>query len=309
LLPSENVPWPPLQDGVLEGNVTADIVVDREGKVRELGSVVSENSAIDEAGRQRILAMRFTPFSVNGVPVQAMSQITVPFKTVRPAGTEKFESARTYFEQGRKVSSPEDGSAKPYILRAEFETGTKSGPAKGRYEDTWVSGTQWRREAWFEKSHYIRTRNGENLYQLAEGPEVGILQMVLKIIEPIPAIHTFYESDWRIRRDTVNGTQTIRVMAGYESPDGKFDSEQTRGYWFDDTGLLLKTYFGGVEAQRSDFHQFAGVRFAHHIDVRKDGHLAMIVQVTEVQDAGTPPASLFELKGHPKQRAFTSEVR
>jgi hypothetical protein len=72
---------------VLEGNVTTDVVVDREGKVRELGSVISENSGIVEAGRRRILAMRFTPFMVNGAPVEAMSQIRVPFKTVRPAGS------------------------------------------------------------------------------------------------------------------------------------------------------------------------------------------------------------------------------
>jgi hypothetical protein len=87
LLPEEPVAWPPLQDGSLEGNVTTDVAVDHEGKVRKLGSVISESSGIVEAGRRRILALRFTPFMVNGAPVQAMSQITVPFKSVRPAGS------------------------------------------------------------------------------------------------------------------------------------------------------------------------------------------------------------------------------
>jgi hypothetical protein len=44
LLPMESLAWPALQDGPLEGNVTAIVVVDRDGKVREIESVISENS-------------------------------------------------------------------------------------------------------------------------------------------------------------------------------------------------------------------------------------------------------------------------
>jgi hypothetical protein len=31
------------------------------------------------------------------------------------------------------------------------------------------------------------------------------------------------------------------VLAGYESSEGKLDPDQARGYWFDDSGSLLKT--------------------------------------------------------------------
>jgi hypothetical protein len=84
LLPMESPSWPTVQDGPLEGNVTTEIVVDREGKVRDLGPVISENSRVNDTGKKAVGAMRFTPFLSGGVPVQVMSQITVPFKTVRP---------------------------------------------------------------------------------------------------------------------------------------------------------------------------------------------------------------------------------
>jgi hypothetical protein len=308
LQPAEPAPWPPLQDGPLEGNITTEILVDREGKVREFGPVVSENSAINDAGRLRILAMQFKPFLQEGMPVQVLSQITVPFKTVRPAGTETFDSARTYFERGRRVSFPAAGTGTPYILHAEFEAGTKRGTATGRYEDTWLSETQWRREAWFEDSHYVRSRNGEKLYQVGEGPEVGLLQFLFRVIEPIPATDTFQEADWRIKRDTANDVHAVRVLAGYESPEGKLDPEQARGYWFDESGLLLKTFFDGIEARRSDFQEFAGIKLAHRIDALKDGHLVMRIRVTEIAPSSTQ-ADIFDLKGHTSQRAFTSEVR
>ena len=309
ILPSEPAPWPPLQDGPLEGNVTTVIVVDREGAVREIGSIVSENSTLNDAGRQRILAMRFKPFLQDGVPVQAMSQITVPFKTVRPAGVETFGSARSYFERGRKASFLAAGSDKPYVFDAEFDAKGSEGLDKGHYEDTWLSNTQWRREASFGKSRYVRSRNGDKRYELAEGPDAGLLRLVLKTLEPIPATDTFVESDWRIKRDPVDGVQALRVLAGYESADGKLDPGQARGYWFDDSGLLLKTYLGGLETKWSDFQDFAGFKVARQIDVHKDGKLALRIHVTEVTPAGATPANNFEIKGHEWQRSFTAEER
>jgi hypothetical protein len=72
----------------------------------------------------------------------------------------------------------------------------------------------------------------EKCYQFAEGPAAPLLRLVLRELESIPAIDTFVEQDWRIKRDTVNGVRTVRVLTGYESPEGKLDAEQTPGYWF-----------------------------------------------------------------------------
>lgn len=310
LLPMPPIAWPTVQDGPLQGNVTTIVIIDREGKVRDIDSIMSENESVNETGRQAVAAMRFKPFLQNGVPVQVMSQVTTPFRTTRPIGDETFESARTYFERGRHIGFLAAGNAPPYVLRAEFEARAKSGKIeKGRYEDTWLSDGRWRREAWFAGSHYVRSRNGDKTYQFAEGEDAAILRFVLKVLEPIPAIDTFVESDWRIKRDTINGNRTVRVLAGYESPEGKLDPEQARGYWFDDTGLLVQTYFKGIETRRAEFEEFAGVRIARRIDVLKDDKVAMQVRITETSSAGPMPAKSFEVPHHEWTRAFTDEAR
>jgi hypothetical protein len=310
LLPMGTIVWPPLQDGPLQGNFTTQVIVDRSGIVRETGTEVSENPGVNSTGRQAAAAMRFKPFLSNGLPVQVMAQVTIPFNTVRPGGVEVFASARTLFERARHAGFPAAGTGGPYVLRAEFSAKAISGAvAKGRYEDTWVSNTQWRREAWFATSHYVRSRDGGKSYQLAEGPDAPLLRFVFKVLEPIPALDTFVESDWRIKRDPVNNVQTVRVLTGYESPDGSLDAEHARGYWFDVTGLLIKTYFDGIETRRSDFSDFAGVAIARKIDVLKDGMPAMQISVTEVKPAGRNPAQIFEVPGHEWTRAFTGEER
>jgi len=132
---------------------------------------------------------------------------------------------------------------------------------------------------------------------------------VLKAMEPIPAIDTFVESDWRIKRETLDGVKTIRVLAGYESPDGTLDPEHARGYWFDERGELVKTFFSGIETRRSEFDEFGGVEIARKIKVMRDGAVEILISVTQISPAGTIPADAFDLPGHEWNRAFTDEVR
>jgi len=239
-----------------------------------------------------------------------VSRITMPFKTTRPAGVESFESARTFFERGRRVGFPAAGTGPPYVFHAVFQTKIAAGSvAEGHYVDTWIRTDEWRREATIGDSRYIRTQHGEQRYELSEGPDAARLKLVLKVMEPIPAIDTFVESDWKIKRDTVDGVKAVRVLAGYESPEGALDPEQARGFWFDEAGQLLKTYFKGIETRRSDFADFNGARAPREIKVLRNGGTAMAIRVTEMNQAGTIPEDTFELPGHEWERAFTDEVR
>ncbi len=84
LLAMDPIVWPPLKDGPLEGVMTSSIVVDRAGRVREIGSIVTDNNSMSEAARKMIATMQFAPYLQNGVPVQVVSRITMPFKASRP---------------------------------------------------------------------------------------------------------------------------------------------------------------------------------------------------------------------------------
>lgn len=172
-----------------------------------------------------------------------------------------------------------------------------------------MSETQWRREAIFGNNHFVRTRNGEKYYLQAEGPATGFLRLVLMMLEPIPAIDTFVESDWRIQRDQWNGISTVRVASGHENPDGSPDPKMFRGYWFDSGGQLVKAYQAGLEIRRSNFKEFGGALVAERIDVLKDNQLAMQITVTSVNTTQPSDPKLFVLRGHEWERRFTAEVR
>jgi hypothetical protein len=311
LLPGKPFEWPALTDGPLEGVVWTEVVIDRKGKIREMIPPIADNGGVKAAAEQGFRAMQFKPVLHDGVPVQAMGRLSVSFKTVRPEGVETFESARSYFERRRKASCLGAGANAPYLLRAEFQAGTTHGTVDtGRYEDTWISETEWKREAWFGSSHLVRSQSGETHYTLSEGPEAGLLRFVMLLVEPIPAGDTMTESDWRIRRDSVDGVKTIRVLRGPEGLNGELEARKSQGYWFDESGQLVKSFTSGFEIRPSLVEAYGGVQVARRIDVLKDGKLGMRFFVKEIGLPADPAVSKnFTLKGHEWQRAFTAEVR
>ena len=296
LLPGTHFDWPAVKDGPLEGNVGTDIVLDRTGKIREMEATIAENPAVNDAAAAGFHAMQFRPFLKNGVPVQVVGRLNERFKTVRPAGVETFESAQVYFERGRKASFLAGGATSPYKLRADFQVGTTKGVQSGRYEDTWVNANEWKREAWFGSSHLVKAQSGEKHYVQAEGPESGMLKMVMRVMEPIPAADTMTESDWRIQRDTTDGAKTIRVFRGPEGPNGELEPGKSEGFWFDDAGHLVKTYTRGFELRPSKQADYEAVQVARQIDVLKDGKVGMRFVVNDVAPADPAEAKDFKLK-------------
>lgn len=310
LLPGEPFSWPPVVNGPFEGGVGTEIVLDRSGKIRDMTPPISDNPAMRDAAEQQFRAMQFQPVVRNGTPVQVVGHFSVPFKTTRPAGVETFESARTYFDQGRKISCLGAGANAPYVLHAEFQASNAKGTIEtGRYEDTWLSVTEWKREAWFGSSHLVRSQNGEKHYVISEGPEATLLRLVMLAVEPIPAADTMTESDWRIQLDTVEGIKTIRVFRGPEGPNGELDPKTSQGYWFDGGGQLVKSFTSNFEIRPSAMAPYANVQMPRQIELLSGGKVGIRFLVKDIQPADTALSKTLTLKGHEWQRAFTAETR
>jgi hypothetical protein len=307
---SQSFAWPPAENGPFEGTVWMEVVIDRTGKVREeTMSPIANNPAMSGAARKGFWAMQFKPFMSNGVPVQATGRLTVAFKTARPVAMEAFDSALNYFEHGRKSSFLAAGASAPYELHAEFQVGIHGSIQSGRYEDTWISDMQWKREAWIGSSHVVRSQSGDKYYRLSEGADSHVLDLVMLFMEPIPAGDTMTESDWSISRDAAYGVTAVRVSRGTEDQKGELHADKSQAYWFDESGHLLKSYVSGLEVRPMDVEPFDGLRIARRIDVLNNGQMPMEISIKDIGPPATVDPKQFKLKGHEWQRAFTAEVR
>lgn len=318
--------WPAVQDGPLEGLLTTTyVLVDRRGAVRDVGMILSDSPALNNAAKEYITGLHFKPFVFNGEPVQVISRITMPFKTVRPAGVDTFDSARNYFEHGRKINSPAFSGAKPYVLHATIQIYTLGGVLQGQYTDTWKADDEWKREAKIGKNYYARSRNGGKYYTLIGGKKPvlprelqsvamyyrSISGFVLKAIEPILTTDVFYEADWRIRRDNVDGVNSIRVLRGVEPQNGICDPEYASGFWFDPADRLIRVC-ERVDIRYSDFVSFNGAQIPKHIRVLDGDKTLASIQVDDMHPLNpATPNKTFDLPSAPSDRSFTatSEAR
>lgn len=241
--------------------------------------------------------------------MEAVGRFVVRFKVHRPAGEENFDTAKHYFSRGREATYLAAAAKAPYHLTAEFAVGAASGIERGTYEDTWVSTTEWRREASIGDSRVIRTQSGDHFYRSVDGSQSNLLLMILRVLEPIPAEDTMTESDWRIRRDTVEGLPTIRVARGEEEQNGDLMPSNAEGFWFDESGRLVKYVVERSEIRLTNVEQYDGVPVPRLISVYQSGNLVMRIQVKEIAPADSAKEKDFKLEGHEWKRAFTAEVR
>jgi hypothetical protein len=323
LQPGPPPQWPAIQDGPQEGALTTTyVLVDRTGAVRDVGMILSDSPWLENTAKEYISGLRFKPFLVDGEPVQVISRITMSFKIVRPAGVETFDSARNYFEHGRKVNSPAFSAGKPYVLHATIQVYADSGILKGEYTDMWKADDEWKREATIGESYFARSQNGKRYYQLMAGnkpalpPELRSSAgafftasgFALEAIEPIPPTDDFYEADWRIRRDNVDGVNSIRVLRGVEPQNGVCDPEHATGFWFDPEGRLIR-FCAGLDIHYSEFTSFNGAQIPQLIRVLSGDKTLISIRVTEMRalDPDTPNKT-FDLPSSPSGRSFITAI-
>jgi hypothetical protein len=246
-----------------------------------------------------------------GVRVEGVSARVRQIGSVTAAVTaDSLGSAKTYFDRARILGFPAAGQGQPYVLHATFATRASSGNVEtGTYTDTWMSATQWRREAVLGQSRFVRSRDGKKWYRLDNGPDAAVLQFVLTAMEPIPATNKFAESKWTVERDNGERAALVRVSQGRENADGTSDLQGYEGYWFNSAGQLVESRLNGLELRLSKFEDFNGVHLARQIDTTVAGKVGMRIDVTELQPAGTVDAGIFKIKGNNWLREDSSEVR
>lgn len=144
--------------------------------------------------------------------------------------------------------------------------------------------------------------------QTAARASMSISAFVLSAIEPIPTTDSFYEADWRIRRDNVDGVSSIRVLRGYEPQNGVCDPEHAYAFWFDSASRLIRVC-ERVDIRYSDFADFNGAQVPRHIHVLDGDKTVVSIQINEMRPLDLKvPNKEFDLPSAPRSRSFTAAI-
>ncbi|HEV2617881.1 MAG TPA: energy transducer TonB [Candidatus Acidoferrales bacterium] len=76
-----DIQWPTIKDGKPVGRLSVYVCVDRQGSVREIYALNSDNPYMTDAASKQVMAWKFKPASNSGEPVQIEGILTFAYQT------------------------------------------------------------------------------------------------------------------------------------------------------------------------------------------------------------------------------------
>lgn len=78
---SSAIQWPPIKDGKPVGVLSICVFLDRNGRVREISDLNSDNPFMTDAAKKAVMDWKFKPAVMKGNPVQIKSILTFAYQT------------------------------------------------------------------------------------------------------------------------------------------------------------------------------------------------------------------------------------
>ena len=77
--------WPELPGTRVDGVIWVDLVLDKDGHIRQPFSMISDNPALNDLVHEYLAKLQFKPVLVNGQPVQTVRHVVLHFNLGQPA--------------------------------------------------------------------------------------------------------------------------------------------------------------------------------------------------------------------------------
>ncbi len=281
--------WPIVHNFPASGVMTVEVKLDREGAVREIGTVVSTNFVLTGAAREQIQKWKFEPYLLDGAPVQVNTTLAIRYdaKMELLGETGKSLPVEPFLERMKKsleLSDPRTSDALPFHTQATIEG--DSGQT-GTYEEFWSSKDQWTREIRLGSvALQLVSHKGEQVSQKISGSNATPKQMT-ELMDLLVSGHfpdrryEVYEADWGQSAVTFDGMDTVRVARG--QVDVKNQPINGQAYWFDSSGLLRGDYEMPTTTTYADFAPWSNKQVPRRLEVSVSGIRKWLVVINKIE--------------------------
>ena len=287
--------WPILHNFPAIGSLTINVKLDREGNVRELGSPISRNVAVNDAAAAQIKTWKFKPYPDETHAVEVDTYLTLHFDSkVRLLGGDGNRYATENFFQriarARRLSDPRIPGSAPFHLHASFLTADNS---SGTYEEFWLSPTRWRRQVQLGTVSVVQAQLGNRLFTKNSGSPFTpkLIHFFLDSLDiPFPRTDgSFIEGDWGHSAVLFEGVDMVRVARGQVDERNRPITGQA--YWFDSNDLLHASYWDPKTTSYRHFQQWNDKMVPRSIELTQKDALLMVTTIDLLEP---PPQSLAD---------------
>jgi hypothetical protein len=298
--------WPAVSKKPTVNSISVDIVIGRDGRVKEAWSYSPIENAIEDAVLMAVRKWMFSPQNVDGIPAQVTTKLIVPF----PGGVQNAPAegpdVKPIFSRMRGAGSLRLDGAPSFRVKASF--GTPDGATNGTYEETWVSPTKWRREVKLNDSSIAEVRTEDAFYRTFPGKYASRLadDVVDSLSFSLPGDNgsDLHDADWKTVNAKFGNVPVLRLSNGYINPQGKPDPLTMMYFVEEKTGYIRGRSRYSIITVFNDLQPFGEKSIARKLTMLGGDVTRMDITVDTLEPATDVNESIFRIAG--AKPVFTS---
>jgi len=299
--------WPSISKKPNSGNIDVAIVIGRDGRVKEAWSYSPVDPKVKDAALQAMRKWTFTPQSVDGVPAQIETKLTIPFSAALEGAGANEPAVRPIFDRMRAAGSLRLDGAPGFHVKASFSSDDAG--AKGTYEETWISPKKWRREVDLNGTSLIEVRTEDAFYRTFPGKYVPRLadDVIDFLSFSLPGDNgsDLHDQDWSVVNAKLGSTPLLRLSKGYINPEGEADALALLYFVEEKTGFLRGRYHYSTLTVFNSLEPFGEKIVARKLTAMGGDMKKMEITIDVLETAANVGDSILQIPG--VQPLFTSE--
>jgi hypothetical protein len=298
--------WPPLDKKPEGTGANVEIVVGRNGHVKDAWCYSNAGEAVKAAALSTARKWTFSPQNVDGVPAQVQSHIIFPFPpTLKAAASGPVVSS--IFDRMRQAVDIRLEGSPAFHLKASFNS--EDVGVKGSYEETWISPKKWRREVAVNDAVVVEVQTEDAFYRTFPGKYAPRLadDILDALSFNLPGDNgtDFHEPDWTAVDAKLFNLSTLRLSQGYINPQGRPDAF-TQVYFVEEKTGFVRGRFHYVHLTVfNDLQMFGEKNFARKLTLLGTDVKKMEITVDTLELAKDVNQTIFQLPG--TKPVFTKE--
>ena len=293
------IQWPPVSKKPSVNSMKVEIVIGRDGRVKEAWSYSPVDNSIEDAALNAIRKWTFQPQNVDGVPAQIETNLMIPFPAEFQGAAATQPEVRPIFDRMRAASNLRLDGAPGFHMKASFHS--EDGEAKGSYEETWVSPKKWRREVKLNDTSVVEVRTEEAFYRTFPGKYAPRLadDVIDSLSFSLPGDNgsDFHDADWSAVNAKLGNLPVLRLSNGYINPQGKPDALTVQYFVEEKTRFIRGRYHYSTLTVFNDLQPFGGKTVARKLTTLGGDVNKMEIMIDTLEPAANVSESLFSISG------------
>jgi hypothetical protein len=293
------IQWPDIKRKPGDNRMSVNLVIGRDGRVKEAWSYSPIDNATEDAALSAIRKWTFSPQRVDGIPTQVETTLIIPFPVQSQVETASGPEIKPIFDRMRTAGDLRLEGAPGFHMKASFHS--EDGKSKGTYQETWLTPKKWRREVNLNGVSVVEVRTEHAFFRTFPGKYAPRLaDDVIEFLSfSLPGDNgsDLHEPDWNAVNTKLGELPVFKLSEGYINPQGKADPLTLVFFVEEKSGSIRCRYHYSSLVVLDDLQPFGGKTVGRKLTVIGSDVNKMEISIDTLESGPSVGEGVFQMPG------------